>query len=310
MKQTGKIKHWNVVLTTSITICTFCIGMSLMGINELDHSSSPISKFRTLLEWTPEERTQFVKKQPANVRQILERKILEYESLSDSQREFRLIATELHFYLEPLLIDNRDIDISTVQDIPDHLRKYIDQSVAFWNRIKPAHRDLLLAKKEAVSYLISISSRLYDLEKLMPKPAPEWDNLYHFLQLPHKKQLSFMRASGIQPSPEMSNLLKAFQGLEVEEKRNCAHAFVCYLSFPDQLKTRFVDGLAQWSEKKPSERSIWREIAGKYPKIRPVPVPPGSQINQQVQVYPPFPVENQRTPKAWLPSPPMPPMPQ
>lgn len=310
MKQIEKLNRWNVILSSAITVGIFCIGFSLMGINELDSSHSPISKFRTILNWSPEERSQFVKKQPANVQRILERKIMEYEALSESQREFRLIATELHFYLDPLLVGNRNIDPSAVQEVPPHLRKYIDQSVGFWNRIKPAHRDLLLAKKEAVSYLISISSRLYDLEKLMPKPAPEWDNLYNFLQLPHNKQLSFMKAYQIKPSIEMEKLLVAFQGLEDEEKRNCAHAFVCYLSFPNNLKTQFVDGLAEWSQKKPSERSIWREIASKYPRIRPVPVPPGSNINQQAQIYPPFPVEKQSSSRAWSPAPPMPPLPR
>ena len=65
--------------------------------------SSPVEVFRRLLAMTPAEQKQFVAgREPEQQRRILA-KLREYESLRPNQRELRLRATELQWYLTPLL---------------------------------------------------------------------------------------------------------------------------------------------------------------------------------------------------------------
>lgn len=274
---------------------TLVMGAVIFATGQSNQSSeqSPVSHFRTILLKEKSERESFVIRQTPPVQSVLRRKIKEYEAMPATEREFRLTATELHYYLDPIFVDNRPVSTQSISGIPPHLKVYANRAVGFWNQLETAHRDLLLSKKEAVSYLVGISYRSKTLESLTPKPSKEWNGLYHFLLLSEENQEKFCRYHGLQISPEMNELLGYLNKLDMEKRKRCAHAFVCYLSFPSDLKNRFQSGVNDWAAKKPYERSIWREIAGKYPKINPVPFPPGMQsaAGQQAatKAYPPFP---------------------
>jgi hypothetical protein len=68
---------------------------------------SPVDFFRQLLAMTPEEREEFLTNRPPEIRDRILAKVREYLALDPDERELRLRATELRWYLLPLLRESR-----------------------------------------------------------------------------------------------------------------------------------------------------------------------------------------------------------
>ncbi|HTV76036.1 MAG TPA: hypothetical protein VMD57_03480, partial [Candidatus Baltobacteraceae bacterium] len=69
----------------------------------LTQARSPVEFFRQLLAMTPDERDNCLKIHPPEIRERILAKVAEYEALDPDERELRLRATELRWYLMPLL---------------------------------------------------------------------------------------------------------------------------------------------------------------------------------------------------------------
>ena len=67
------------------------------------NAKSPVDLFRQLLAMTSEERSDFLTNRPPELRDRILAKVGEYEALEPNEREIRLRATELRWYLMPLL---------------------------------------------------------------------------------------------------------------------------------------------------------------------------------------------------------------
>ena len=64
---------------------------------------SPMDYFRSLLAMSPAQRESALAKKPARIRERILAKVNEYAALDPDERELRLRATELRWYLMPLL---------------------------------------------------------------------------------------------------------------------------------------------------------------------------------------------------------------
>lgn len=268
----------------------------------LNQKASPVANFRTLLTMDPLQRQQIVNRQDPNTQQIIRQKLDEYASLSPSEMEFRLLTTEIHFYLEPLLADHAHyLDISEVE-IPANIQPHLAMAVDFWNKLPASQKDLLLSQKKAVAYLITLAHSSQRIAAVTPDTSTDWHSIHNFLELPLERQLNFLQDNNLNSSPVISDLLKKIEGLGPVEKTQCIHALVCYLSFPETMRERFANGLSLWKALEPGDRAVWREIARKYPKIEPI----SRASAPQIPSYPPFPVVPEKS-SGWVPMPPLPP---
>jgi hypothetical protein len=267
-------------------------------------SNSPIEHFRIVLNLSSEDLEKYILRQKPHVQPILRKKIEEYASLSRAEKDFRLRATELHYYLDSLLEHNSTVSLDSLPPLPESLKEEIMRAVHFWNNLSNAQRDLLFTKKATISYLVSLSrENVPPLPVNRPAISPEWANMYHFLQLPYEKQKEFLGSDKLNQAPKMGKVLEAFSKLSVDEKERCANALVCFLSFPRDLQDRVADGLTYWNSLDPSERTVWREIAGRSPAILPM----SNDISAlTANAYPPFPVKMAEKFERRIPFPPLP----
>ena len=86
---------------------------------------SPVDAFRELLAMTISEREKALTNRTPAVRARILAKVREYATLDPNDRELRLRATELRWYLLPLLPEsptNRDAQLAT---IPEALRPLV-----------------------------------------------------------------------------------------------------------------------------------------------------------------------------------------
>src|SRR5437762_8590438 len=104
MNTLGRTHFW-LVLRLAVRFVSNLLPAAerLVGASPLPPARSPVDYFRELLAMNPaERRTALTNRAPESQRRILD-KVQEYQSLNPEERELRLRATELHYYLTQLL---------------------------------------------------------------------------------------------------------------------------------------------------------------------------------------------------------------
>src|SRR5271170_8524159 len=100
-------------------------------------ASSPVAFFRNLLAMTPGERADFLTNRPLAIRAGILVKVNEYEALDPDERELRLRATELRWYLMPLLQTGPTNRAEQLARVPDDLRDLVKDRLVQWDILPP-----------------------------------------------------------------------------------------------------------------------------------------------------------------------------
>jgi len=136
---------------------------------------SPIAYFRQLLVMTEEERDAEMAGRPAEQRAGLMAKIEEYSAMSATERELRLRATELRYYLLPMMrlpLEERQARLAFV---PEDIRELVESRLTQWMLIPPPLQEQLLENQ--------VTLQLFS--RLNPDSAETADELVNDLQLSH-----------------------------------------------------------------------------------------------------------------------------
>src|ERR1700733_10028229 len=107
------------------------------GASSFAHRKSPVDFFRQLLAMTPDERDDFLTRRPPEIRARILGKVGEYEALNPDERELRLRATELRWYLMPLLRESSMNRAARLAQVPDDLRELVQNLLMEWSILPP-----------------------------------------------------------------------------------------------------------------------------------------------------------------------------
>jgi hypothetical protein len=99
-------------------------GQPISSLPPLPHLKSPVDLFRELLAMTPAGRENYLTNRPPGIRARILAKVREYEALDPNERELRLRATELRWYLLPLLHESPTNRAAQLAAIPDELQPW------------------------------------------------------------------------------------------------------------------------------------------------------------------------------------------
>ena len=296
--------------TTAFAGSTNSAGAQL--VPPLPDLRSPVQVFRELLVKTPEERQELLSLRPPGMREPLDAKINEYLTLPPEERELRLQATELRFYLMqlmPLPATNRP---ALIAHIPEPMRTAVETRLETWNLLPPPMQEEVLENEQTVRYFtqLGIANEAQRKAALEAIPADQrvrleadiarWQSLpeatrsrvfaqfrQYFDLTPAERGNALSQLSG--PEREaMANTLEAFRGLTPEQRRICIRSFEKFASMNLVERQQFLKKAEAWQQMTPSERSRWRELVARVPQMP--PLPPG--------MLPP------------LPPPPLPPLPK
>ena len=97
----------------------------------------PLAFFRELLAMKPVEREQRLAQCPPEKRARLVAKISEYESMTPSEREESLIASELHWYLQQFLLKASTNAAIELSQVPEPYRKMVGDRLTLWKILPP-----------------------------------------------------------------------------------------------------------------------------------------------------------------------------
>lgn len=118
----------------------------------IPHPQSPVDFFRNLLAMTPVEREKFLTNRPPEIRARILDKVHEYLALDPNERELRLRATELRWYLLPLLRDAATNRPTRLANIPKDLRDLVESRLKQWDSLPAPFRQEFLDNERALRY--------------------------------------------------------------------------------------------------------------------------------------------------------------
>lgn len=142
---------------------------------------SPVDLFRQLLAMPPEERKNYLTNRPPEIRARILAKVAEYEAFDPNERELRLRATELRWYLLPLLHDSPTNRAARLAQVPSDVRDLVQTRLDGWTLLPPTLKQEFLDNERILQYFarLDVSNRTPELSPAAPSSADRahWDSL-------------------------------------------------------------------------------------------------------------------------------------
>jgi len=258
----------------------------------------PVAFFRELLAMTPAQQENYLTNRPPEVRSRILAKIHEYQALDPNERELRLRATELRWYLLPLLRTPPADRAARLAAVPDDLRDLVKARLAQWDILLPPLQQEFLENERALRYFSHV-----DATNNPPLPGgggrtppdsdlARWNALSdeqrqritvqfnQFFELkPMEKQKTLGTLSPLERR-QMEKTLQTFDQLPPLQRRECVHAFTKFAGMSPQDRAEFLKNAERWSQMSAQERRTWRDLVANVPKWPPTPPPPMPPVPQ------------------------------
>lgn len=265
-------------------------------------SPSPVAAFRELLSMNLAERRQALTNRPPAVQRQILAKLREYETLKPEQRELRLQATELRYYLLPLMGSPTADRQARLQSLPETHRAMVEARLKGWDALGPAGQRELLDNEAALSYFTEVTS---DTARQSLSPARRekleasikaWQSLpeqkrrdllaqfNRFFELNDRERDQALRTLSEPERRQMERTLTSFEKLQPAQRAQCIRSFEKFASLTVEERQQFLKNAQKWQLMSPSERQEWRELVARLPlfppRITPLPpLPPAPQIS-------------------------------
>ena len=264
---------------------------------------SPVDFFRELLVMSPDERDIFLTNRPPEIRARILAKVAEYEALDPNERELRLRATELRWYLMPLLREsptNRDARLAL---IPPDMRGIVQDRLTEWSILPPTLQQEFLEHEHILRYFARMDTSNNPAENSGRAPSDDERSRWNALPEPEQRQVlaGFNQFFDLTPDEkqaalntlseaerrQMGKTLQAFGKMPPDQRAECVNAFAKFASMSETEKTEFLKNAERWSAMSPAERQAWRDLVVNVPQWPPLPVGwvtpiPGESNNGEV----------------------------
>ena len=307
MKQLRQARGWLLGAAGALAVLPLCAGTDtnppppLRPVSASTNAvpprhKAPIGFFRALLVMAPVERQQQLAIYPPAIRQGIEAKIQEYENLDPNERELRLRATELRWYLLPLLRESLTNRAALVAQVPDGMRDLVQSRLDQWKILPEPLQQEFLENERVLRYFARVGST-------NGAPAPgDWGHTPPEAALAHWKELSedqrkrvaeqVNRFFALTPDEkeetlntlsdaereQMENTLETFGNLSEAQRTECIHAFAKFASMSAVERREFLKNAERWSQMSPAERQTWRDLVANVPPWPPMPPSPESAL--------------------------------
>jgi hypothetical protein len=248
---------------------------------------SPVGYFRNLLAMSPAQRESALANKPARIRERILAKVNEYAALDPDERELRLQATELRWYLMPLLRTTPDARAARLELVPDDIRDLVNARLAQWELLPPPLQQEFLDNEATASYFSSVAATNNPVVGSPPSGADQsrWNALSEdqremmtaqfnefFNLTPVEKQKALSGLSGLERT-QMENAIQTFDKLPLPQRMQCIHAFGKFASLSPQERAEFLRNAERWSQMSPADRKAWVDLVAHVPPWHPAPPP-------------------------------------
>jgi hypothetical protein len=250
---------------------------------------SPVDFFRQLLAMTPDERENFLTNRPPEIRERILAKVAEYEALDPDERGLRLRATELRWYLMPLLRASPTDRAARLARTPDAIRPLVQDRLQEWEILPPQLQQEFLDNERILRYFAHVdvsNGPPEDVWHHEPSDADRahWDALSEaerrqiaagfnqFFELTPDEKMKTLNTLSDVERRQMEKTLQAFDKMPAAQRAECVNSFSKFASMSMSEQTEFLKNAARWSQMSPAERHAWRDLVAHVPEWPPLPV--------------------------------------
>jgi hypothetical protein len=230
---------------------------------------SPVAYFRNLLSLSPKERADFLANRPPEIRARILAKVSEYEALDPDERELRLRATELRWFLMPLLQTaptNRDQQLAQV---PDDVRPLVKDRLTQWDILPPPLKQEFLDNDRALEYFARLQPPGNPLaEERRQKVSEQFNQFFELTPEEKEKTLNTLSAD---ERAQMEKTLQSFGEMPAQQRLECVQNYAKFASMSDTDRAEFLKNAERWSQMSPAERQAWRDLVANVPQWPPLP---------------------------------------
>jgi hypothetical protein len=260
-------------------------------------ASSPVDRFRQLLEMSPAEREAFLAARSPEQREYLRARLAEFDALPAADRELRLHLLNLRHYLLPLLREPAARREELLREVPPKYRELVAERLAAWDRLAPSQQAELLAggsvfgglplhelaaaqtPRAAARQLAPGRREQFqrDLERWEALPESErariTERFAAFLSFSEKEKARVLSELEAPRREQAARLLQALEALSPAERTRSLAALQRLANLPPEQRERFLQNAARWQAMSDEERQAWRRLHALLP-----PLPPGMEM--------------------------------
>lgn len=255
----------------------------------------PVALFRTLLATNAEGRDRLLSGRSARQRKVLEGKLTEYELMPAEERELRLQATELRYYLRPLLTAEPARRSNDLAFVPARLQPVVTLRLRDWDALPEETRQAMLAFDEAVqsgrppapgsgatdnAAAREAEDRLARWQGIAPDRRESLMTRFErFFEMPAQQQEQALEHLSAAERQAMEETLRTFAGLSPAQRRTCLNSFRKFADLSPRERSAFLRNADRWRELSAEERAKWRRLVASLPPLPPgldpgIPLPP------------------------------------
>jgi hypothetical protein len=257
---------------------------------------SPVDYFRKLLAMSPPQLQSVLAHKSPRVRAKILAKVDEYAALDPDDRELRLRATELRWYLMPVLHTPSDQRSAQLALVPMDIRELVQSRMMEWQILPPSLQQEFLDNEHIAGYFAGLSTTNDNSDASAPSDAEQsrWNaypenerqamisqfNSFYDLS-PEEKQKALGELTDLERK-QMETTLQAFGKLPIRQRAQCIRAFGEFANMSREDRTEFLKNAQRWSKMTAPERQAWRDLVAHVPLWPPLPateimppLPPG-----------------------------------
>ena len=241
----------------------------------LPQAQSPVSFFRQLLAMSPKERADSLTNRAPESRTRILSKVREYQALGPDERELRLRATELRWYLTPLLRAPRTDREARLAQVPDDLRSLVKKRLEQWDILPPPVQQEFLANDKTLHYFASVETTNRPATNAAHQKTAEQFN--QFFELTEAEKQQALNTLSDAERAQMEKTLKSFEKLPPQQRFQCLRNYAKFSGMSAAERAEFLKSAERWSQLPPKERQAWRDLVARVPQWPPMPpamVPP------------------------------------
>ena len=276
-----------------------------------------VTYFRELLALGSTELDRALASIAEPARNRLQAKLREYAALTPDEREARLRAIELRWYLVPLMRTPPTNLVAQLALIPEEYRTMVEERLKLWDLLKPEIQRQIQESEWTIRYIVQLQSAAASqhpsITNVLTRPQGEkleqqlaswralppdrrqriFDRFQQFFELSPREKEKILSALPDAERGDMDKTLQAFEKLPSEQRSLCVSSFRKFANMTPEERARFLKNAERWKEMPPDDRQTWRTLVTKLPPLPPgfgkPPLPPGFQEQKSGPATPPVP---------------------
>jgi hypothetical protein len=206
-------------------------------------------------------------------------KVQEYQSLSPDERELRLRASELRWYIMPLLQmapTNRPANLAR---IPQDLRDIVKIRLLEWDTLPPPLKQEFLENDRTMYYFVHVTPPANSADNLADEQRQKISAQFsRFLELTPAEKADTLETLSAAERVQMQKTLQSFEQLPPQQQSQCINNYAKFAGISAAERAEFLKNAERWSQMSPAERQTWRDLVAHVPEWPPLPpylFPPG-----------------------------------